>query len=103
LGYLVNIGRFVARHPTVDMLHGTTHNEAYHLDLKAFNRNVMKQTRRHAKVVAKCATAVKLIASVMGTAGCVRECRQVQRMTAFGNVLVDECLPINGVLTHRST
>jgi hypothetical protein len=62
LGYVMNIGRFVARHPHVGIMQGTTSNEAYHMELKSYFRNVMVQTKRHARMISQVATLTKLIA-----------------------------------------
>ena len=62
LGYIQNFCKFVAMHPGMDVIFGTTRNEAFHLQLKAFYRNVMHQTARHARCVANVATLVKLLA-----------------------------------------
>ena len=65
------------------LLSGTTHNEAYHKELKAFFRNVMKQSAAHARMIADVATIVKLIALMMQKAEVSREHRQVDLLLAF--------------------
>lgn len=87
VGYLQNIGRFAARYPCARMLHGTTHNEAYHLELKAFFRNVMRQSRQHARMVCAIATVAKLVAGYLGGAETVVEVNQVNALTAFADIL----------------
>ena len=83
LGYLMNGCRFQARHPEVPMLYGTTHNKAYHLEQKSFWRNVMIQTGRHARMIAKVATTTKLIGSVMVRATLVNQMRQTDLVRPF--------------------
>ena len=61
LEYLMNGSRFAARQPDIDLMAGTTRNEAYHLQLKFMFRNVMHQTGRNAKIVAGVATLIKLL------------------------------------------
>ena len=46
-------------------MYGTTRNEAFHQQLKSYFRNVMLQTRRHAKVVFKVATLGKVLAGTL--------------------------------------
>ena len=46
LAYLQNFGLFVAKHPHIDVMYGTTRNEAFHKQLLSFFRNVMFQTSR---------------------------------------------------------
>ena len=103
VGYLMNIGRFLARNPDVATLHGTTHNEAYHKELKSFLRNVMRQTRRHAQMIAGVATFVKLVSSVMNTAHCVVRYEQVDLLNAFNQTLLANGLPVSGRIVHAST
>jgi hypothetical protein len=83
LEYLANIGRFGSRNPSVQLLTGTTHNEAYHLELKSFFRNVMHQTKEHAQLICKVATLSKLIALVMSKAELSVEMRQADSIKNF--------------------
>ena len=64
--YLMNISRFASRFPDIPMMYGTTRNEAYHLQLKAFFRNVFQQSSRHARLKGQVATLAKLLAGTMG-------------------------------------
>ena len=43
-------------------MYGTTHNEAFHSQLKPFYRNIMIETARDARTVSAVATTAKLIA-----------------------------------------
>eukprot|EP00973_Karenia_brevis_P040920 5662360-Karenia_brevis.AAC.1 len=61
LAYLQNYAKFIAEHPDIDVMYGTTKNEAFHAQLKSYFRNVMIQTRRNAKAVCQIATLAKLI------------------------------------------
>ena len=63
--YLLNLSRFAARHPEVDVPYGTTRNEAAHNQLKSFYRNVLHQTGRNAQMVAAVCTSAKLLAGWM--------------------------------------
>ena len=83
IGYLANIGRFAARHPELTHLHGTTHNEAFHRELKSFYRNVMTQSKSHAILVAKVVTFAKLVSSVMQRGEYTTGMRQVELLKAF--------------------
>eukprot|EP00959_Pyramimonas_sp_CCMP1952_P226741 4740827-Pyramimonas_sp.AAC.1 len=49
LEYLLNLSRFTARGPSVQVLYGTTRNDAFHLQLKAFFRIVFIQTEQGAR------------------------------------------------------
>eukprot|EP00959_Pyramimonas_sp_CCMP1952_P146119 3059505-Pyramimonas_sp.AAC.1 len=49
LEYLLNLGRFIARNPDMEVMYGTTRNEALHMQLEAFFRNVFIQTERNAR------------------------------------------------------
>eukprot|EP00959_Pyramimonas_sp_CCMP1952_P381712 7998642-Pyramimonas_sp.AAC.1 len=49
LEYILNLGRFIARKPSVQVVYGTARNEALHMQLKAFFRNVFMQTERNAR------------------------------------------------------
>ena len=60
LGYLMNFAKFVALHPHIQVMYGTTQNEAFNTQLKSYFRNVMVQTCRNAKVVCQIATMGKL-------------------------------------------
>ena len=62
LEYLLNLGRFIARNPGVQTMYGTTRNEAFHMQLKAFFRNVFIQTERNARAVSSVCTFAKLLA-----------------------------------------
>ena len=83
LEYIQNIGRFGKRHPDVQLLSGTSHNEAYHMELKAFWRNVMSQSAFHAKLIAKVATTAKLLALLMGRTELTFDMEQVDLIKAF--------------------
>ena len=61
LEYLLNGARFIGRNPDIPVMYGTTRNEAFHMQLKSFWRNVMWQTSRNAKVVASLVTFAKLM------------------------------------------
>ena len=65
LGYIKNFCKFVANHPTMEVIFGTTRNEAFHKQLKSFYRNVMFQTHRNALRVADIATLAKLFAGFL--------------------------------------
>ena len=69
LGYIRNFCKFVATHPGMDIPFGTTRNEAFHRQLKAFYRNVMHQTARHARCIANVATLAKLFAGYLRHSG----------------------------------
>ena len=101
MGYVLNVGRFGARNPKVTMLHGTTHNEAFHLELKAFFRNVMHQTSEHAVMICKIVTLVKLIYSVMSTSCCLTQQDQSSRLRAFMKTLQSDGLGLTRVVRHR--
>ena len=62
LGYLMNLSLFAKRNPTVEIIFGTTRNEAFHMQLKSFFRNIYHQTGRNATLIYQVATLVKLIA-----------------------------------------
>ena len=62
----MNMSRFAARRPDVDVMYGATRNEAFHKQPKGFFRNVIFQTGRHAKGFAAVATLAKLVAGGMG-------------------------------------
>jgi hypothetical protein len=79
LGYLFNLPRFIARNPTHAVMYGTTRNEAFHAELKAFFRNIVKQTKRNAEHVASVVTLVKLVAGGMQRCALQRDHRQGQR------------------------
>jgi hypothetical protein len=64
-GYMMNMSKFAARNPDVDLMYGTTRNEAFHKQLKSFFRNVIFQTGRHAEGVAAVATMAKLVSGAM--------------------------------------
>ena len=61
LPYLQNYAKFIAAHPDIEVMYGTTQNEAFHQKLKGFFRNVMIQTRRNAKAICQVTTLAKLI------------------------------------------
>jgi hypothetical protein len=82
LGYLMNNSIFAAHHPVATSVYGTTRNEAWHLGLKAFYRNVMYQTGRNAQIVAKVATLMKLVVS------------KIQRDTPSANLREHELLRV---------
>ena len=65
LGYVKNFCKFVANNPSLEVMFGTTRNEAFHKQLKTFYRNVMHQLRRHALCVAAVATFAKLFAGFL--------------------------------------
>ena len=58
---LLNRARFRARHPDLKTFYGTTANEAFHMQFKAYFRNVFFQTGRNAKLVCKAITIAKLL------------------------------------------
>jgi hypothetical protein len=103
LGYIMNIARFASRHPNVPVLRGTTHNEAFHLEQKAFWRNVMKQTARHARLIARVVTLVKLIALVMKKTDCVCLPRQTELLRKFITELLHHGLNFDALLDSRVT
>ena len=41
MAFLMNLSRFSARHPDVDIPYGTVKNEALHMQLKSFYRNIV--------------------------------------------------------------
>ena len=98
MGYVLNVGRFVARHPNVTMLHGTRHNEAFHMELKAFFRNVMRQTREHAVIICKMVNLVKLVCSVVSTACCLTQQDRSSRLRAFMQTLQSDGLGLTRVV-----
>ena len=63
--YLLNISRYISRNPDVKVMYGTTRNEAFHNQLKAYYRNVMLQTGRNATLVASIVTAAKLVSGTL--------------------------------------
>ena len=67
LGYLMNFAKFVARHTDMEVMYGTTRNEAFHSQLKSYFRNIMIQSRRNAKVVCQIATMGKLIGGTLSS------------------------------------
>ena len=79
---MLNFARFVARNLTIPMPYGTTRNEAWHKELKAFFANVYYQTGRNAAIVGKIATLVKLIAGVLDKEVTTSHGRQHQLMHA---------------------
>ncbi len=88
---LMNLSRFAARSPHIPTMYGTTRHEAFHLQLKAFFRNVMFQTKRNATVVAQVATLSKLIAA------CIRKADLIANHFEF------ECLRLASVVLFSST
>ena len=100
LGYIMNVGRFIARNREIPVLHGTTHNEAYHLELKAFFRNVMSQSARHARMIARIATVAKLVASAMQRADLTRQHRQVVLLKMFLKEFADRGYDFDAVVVQ---
>ena len=88
LEYMFNGSRFAAANPDVRIMYGTTRNEAVHMQLKAFWRNVIFQTRRHAHVVAAVATLTKLIVSHLKRAEVTRGMEDHELLRVFCRMLV---------------
>ena len=65
LAYFKNFCKFVDNNPSIAVMFGTTRNEAFHKQLKAFYRNVFHQTSRHAQCIANVATLAKLLAGYL--------------------------------------
>ena len=64
LEYLLNFARFVARNPKVDVPFGTTPNEAFHNELKAYFRGIYTPSRSRIVGASRVITSVKLIAGM---------------------------------------
>eukprot|EP00959_Pyramimonas_sp_CCMP1952_P445742 9332501-Pyramimonas_sp.AAC.1 len=62
LEYILNLGRFTARNPSVQVMCGATKNGALHMQLKAFFRSVFIQAERNARAVCSICTFAKLLA-----------------------------------------
>ena len=69
------------------MMYGTTRNEAFHNQLKAFFRNVMHQTGRNAGNVCRVVTLSKLLAGAVGRSQLTRKVRETMRMSVASAML----------------
>ena len=65
LEYLFNNTRFIARNEGVDVVYGTTRNEAFHRELKGFFANVRCVRIRRAQLIGEIVTLAKLVAGAM--------------------------------------
>jgi hypothetical protein len=63
LGFLRNGSRFAAKNRDVQLMYGTTRNEAFHKQLVSFFRNVMLQSSRNLTNISAVATLAKLVAA----------------------------------------
>ena len=63
LEYLFNNTRFIARNPHIEIMYGTTRNEAFHLELKSFFRNIRGVRARRAQLIGEVVTVAKLLVS----------------------------------------
>ena len=87
LEYLMNCSRFVQRHPGEIVQYGTTGNEAFHNQLKAWFRNVFVQTARNAILVCSVACFSKLIASTLQRCDLTREYGEHELLTLASGFL----------------
>ena len=89
LGYLQNFAQFVSSHPDLDVMYGTTQNEAFHSQLKSFFRNIMFQTRRNAHVIFQIVTFAKLLAGATSKASTMQEKEKHELLRAASKFLWD--------------
>ena len=81
--------------------YGTTQNEAFHLQLKSFFRNITQQSGRNAQVVAGVATLAKLVAGHMSRAQVVREIREKDLIACVSTMLDATPPQIRPTLAHK--
>ena len=63
--YLLNFARFVSRNPDLEIMFGTTPNEAYHKEFAGYCSGIRTPTARCIKGIAQVATTGKLTANVL--------------------------------------
>jgi len=61
----MNFARFVDRFPHIEMMYGTTRNEAFHKQQTTSFRNVMIQTMRRARLICDMVLLVRLVAGML--------------------------------------
>jgi hypothetical protein len=102
LGYLRNTTKIICSHPGIDVMYGTTQNEAFHAQLKSHFRNVMIQTRRHAKAVCQIVTLAKLIAGVLAKTPLIKQLEEHELLRAVSNFLWEGPLQFKPLLSLKT-
>ena len=98
LEYLMNLSRFVSRNPQIQVIYGTTRNEAFHYQFKCFFRNVFLQTARNAKVVCGIVTLAKLLAGWMRRTGTSTQLGEHELLLRATDLLMANPLTISPLL-----
>ena len=82
---------------------GTTRNEALHAQVKGYDRNVMLQAARRARVVADAATLSKLIVGQMAKTQTTTTGTESRHLRYFENLLRQQPGELTPRLNHRAT
>ena len=98
----MNGPRFAARNPDVQMVYGTTRNEAFHLQLKGFWRNIMHQTRGNAMVAASVVLIVKLLASQVAKGNYKKCIREHELLRCASASLMQQPWEFDPVMRHKT-
>ena len=100
--YLMNLARFTARNKNTRTIYGTTPNEVFHLQVKAFYRNVMKQTGRNASNVAAILTLAKLVSLHLSKSDLTREHKEKEFLSAAATHLAQTPMTWQPKMDHST-
>ncbi len=97
LEYLFNNTRLIARNPSVDVMYGTTRNEAFHEELKGFFRNIRAVRARRAHLIGEVVTVTKLLAGATKKTRFTSKVNQADNVRAVAAALLSgEVHPFDG-------
>jgi hypothetical protein len=88
LNYITNFANFVSRNGDIEVPFGTTPNEAFHLQVKGYFRNIQVQTQRHAKAVCSVMTTARLMSGWMRSIETITELQEHERLRRVADILM---------------